>query len=83
MREGRDVMIQEGTFQIYQTDRGSYSWSLLDEEGEIIARAPTQYRTLGDCIAVIERVKRLAGRAALEDLPVPKSPGHERKLTRS
>ncbi len=64
-------MMQEGVFQIYPTHGGSYSWWLLDEGGSMIAHAPTQYESIDDCIAVVEQVKRLAGRASIQDLPVP------------
>lgn len=66
-------MIQEGIFQIYSTQGGSYSWWLLDEDGDIIARAPSQYEHLAECIAVIEQVKRLAGRATIQELPIPEA----------
>lgn len=67
-------MILEGIFQIYPTHGGSYSWWLLDEDGSMIAHAPTHYDSVADCIAVIEQVKRLAGRASIKELAVPQQP---------
>lgn len=63
-------MRREGVFHIYSNHGGSYSWWLLDEEGGIIAHAPEQYDSVADCLAVIEQVKRLAGRATIQDLPL-------------
>lgn len=57
-----------GSFQTYSDARGEYRWRFRANNGRIVADSGEGYTTESSCNAAVERVKKEAPNAPIDDL---------------